>query len=312
MKPKTRAEFALLELLAALDAVDYDFVATTPATHARVVARPEKRRARDLRDIFGWNVPFAPDVLPPEMLAALERADALEQRDGGLLHSKVRVSRVHQRLFVHSAYPTDEEDAVFFGPDSYRFVRFVQLEIGRAAKVRRLVDIGAGGGVGGIKAAALVPGARITLADVNPVALRFAAINAAHAGVEVELVEGPGLEAVSGAIDLAIANPPYVMDEGDRTYRDGGGMHGAQLSFDWTMAAAQRLEPGGRMLLYTGVAIIDGQDELRAALERELPDLGCSLRYREIDPDIFGEELGKPPYREVERIAAVGAVVKKG
>lgn len=311
MKLKTQAEFALLKLLAALDAADYDFVATTPATHARVVARPEKSRARDLRDIFGWNVPFAPEILPREMLAALERADALEQRDGGLLHSKVRVSRIHQRLFVHSAYPTEEEDAVFFGPDSYRFVEFVQRELGRVGKVRRLVDIGAGGGVGGIKAAALVPGARITLADVNPIALRFAAINAAHAGLEVELVESAGLEGVSGAIDLAIANPPYVMDESDRTYRDGGGMHGAQLSFDWTIEAARRLEAGGRMLLYTGVAIIDGRDELRAALERDLPALGCSLRYREIDPDIFGEELEKPPYREVERIAAVGAVVEK-
>jgi len=88
-------------------------------------------------------------------------------------------------------------------------------------------------------------------------------------------------------------------------------MHGAQLSFDWAIAAAKRLEPGGHMILYTGVAIIQGQDELRAALDRELPALGCTLRYREIDPDIFGEELEKPPYRDVERIAAVGAVIAK-
>ena len=65
------------------------------------------------------------------------------------------------------------------------------------------------------------------------------------------------------------------------------------------------------MLLYTGVAIVDGRDALCEALERALPDLGCTLRYREIDPDIFGEELEKPPYADVERIAAVGAVVEK-
>jgi len=52
-------------------------------------------------------------------------------------------------------------------------------------------------------------------------------------------------------------------------------------------------------------------DELRAALERELPALGCTLRYRELDPDLFGEELDKPAYADVERIAAVGAVVER-
>jgi len=64
------------------------------------------------------------------------------------------------------------------------------------------------------------------------------------------------------------------------------------------------------MLLYTGVAIVGGHDHLRDALERDLPALGCTLRYRELDPDIFGEELEKPAYADVERIAAIGAVVE--
>jgi hypothetical protein len=101
------------------------------------------------------------------------------------------------------------------------------------------------------------------------------------------------------------------MDDSDRTYRDGGGMHGAALSLDWSLASARRLEPGGRMLLYTGAAIVDGRDRLRDELEQRLPGLGCSLRYREIDPDVFGEELEKPAYADVERIAAVGAVIEK-
>jgi methylase of polypeptide subunit release factors len=301
------AEPALLDLLAALDRAGYDFVAPTPATHARVVAR--KATARGLRDIFGWSLPFLPDALPAAMLTCLDKAGALARR-GGLFKSRVRASRIGGHLYLHSAYPTDDAESVFLGPDSYRFVDFIRSEIPRIAGVRRLVDIGAGAGVGGIMAAALLPGARITLADVNPIALQLASINARHAGVPVELVKGEGIEAVSGLVDLAIANPPYIMDEGGRTYRDGGDMHGARLSLDWALAAARRLEPGGRMLLYTGVAIVDGKDELRTALERELPALGCSLRYRELDPDIFGEELDRPPYRDVERIAAVGAVVE--
>ncbi|HLL59815.1 MAG TPA: methyltransferase, partial [Allosphingosinicella sp.] len=153
---------------------------------------------------------------------------------------------------------------------------------------------------------------RLTLLDINAGALQIASVNARHSGLEVELVEGDSIADVSGLVDLAIANPPYIMDESDRAYRDGGGMHGAQMSLDWALAAAQRLEPGGRMLLYTGVAIVEGRDALREALERQLPPLGCSLRYREIDPDIFGEELEKPAYSDVERIAAVGAVIVRG
>ncbi len=303
------AEPALLDLIAALERAGYDFVAPTPATHTRVVARPDKVVASDLRDIFGWSLAFRPALLPAEMLGFLERA-GLTRREGDLLKSGVRVSRIGSHLFLHSAYPTDDAESVFLGPDSYRFADFIRAEIPRIAGARRLVDIGAGAGVGGIMAAALLPGARITLVDVNPAALRLASVNARHAGVDVELVEGEGIEAVSGPIDLAIANPPFIMDESGRTYRDGGDMHGARLSLDWTLAAARRLEPGGRMLLYTGVAIVDGKDELRTALERELPALSCTLRYRELDPDIFGEELDRPSYRDVERIAAVGAVVE--
>jgi hypothetical protein len=151
----------------------------------------------------------------------------------------------------------------------------------------------------------------LTLTDVNRSALRLAAINAAHAGIEVTLVEGSGLDAVEGEVDLVIANPPYIMDQDERAYRDGGGMHGAQISYDWALAGADRLMPGGHMILYTGVAIVDGRDELRAALERDLPGLGCSMTYRELDPDVFGEELEKPAYRDVERIAAIGAIIKK-
>ena len=49
----------------------------------------------------------------------------------------------------------------------------------------------------------------------------------------------------------------------------------------------------------------------RAALEREVAALGCTLRYRELDPDIYGEELERSSYADVERIAAVGAVIER-
>lgn len=300
----------LLRLLAELDRRGYDFIAPTPATHARVVARPDRKAARTLRDIFGWSLPFTPALLDNDLRDALGEAGLLATEDG-LLRSRVRVSRVAGRLFVHSAYPTEEADSVFLGPDSYRFASFLHAELLDAGPVRRLVDIGAGAGVGAIVAAPLVPGARLTLTDVNGSALTLAAVNARHAGVEAELVESAGIDAVAGAVDLFIANPPFIMDDKDRAYRDGGGLHGAQLSRDWAVAGAERLAPGGRMLLYTGVAIVEGRDALREELESALPSLGCALAYRELDPDIFGEELDKPAYADVERIAAVGAAVAK-
>jgi methylase of polypeptide subunit release factors len=304
-----QGQTALAALLSALRTADYHFVSPTPATHARVIARPDKQVARTLRDVFGWSLPFEPDLLPGEMLAALKQADAVEGQ-GDKLKSKLRVSSVERQLFLHSAYPTTDDQSVFLGPDSYRFVAFVKAELAHNG-VRRLVDVGAGTGVGGLLAASVLPGVRVSLLDANPAALRLAAVNAHHAGVPVELVEGCGIEDVPEEPDLVLANPPYMVDAEGRTYRDGGDMHGARVSLDWTLNGARRLAPGGRVLLYTGVAMVDGQDELREALERELPALGCTLRYRELDPDVFGEELEKPAYADVERIAAIGAVVEK-
>jgi hypothetical protein len=70
-----------------------------------------------------------------------------------------------------------------------------------------------------------------------------------------------------------------------------------------------RLAPGGRVLLYTGSAILKGEDPLRDALVGETQRRDLRLDYREIDPDVFGEELAKPHYRDVERIALVAATI---
>jgi methylase of polypeptide subunit release factors len=300
------ALFALLEELAG---AGYRFVTTTPETHRRVLER-SPGAADDLRGVFGWSLPFEEGLLPAPIRAALE-AGGMAAREGGLCRSRVRVSSIDERLFLHSAYPTDEADSVFFGPDSYRYVRFLQAELPRLDSACRLVDIGAGSGVGAIMAAAMRPAARLTATDINPLALRFARINARHAGVELETVETSGLDGVEGPIDLVIANPPFVLDPAKRLYRNGGEMHGARISLDWALAAAQRIELGGTILLYTGSAIVEGRDSLQEALAGQLPELGCSLRYVEMDPDIFGELLDQRGYEDVERVAAVGAVIRK-
>ena len=76
------------------------------------------------------------------------------------------------------ASPPIEQDAVFFGPDTYRFVRLLRTSLtGLAAdKTIRLIDVGSGSGAGGIFAARLLgKGVKLVLADINRKALAFSA-----------------------------------------------------------------------------------------------------------------------------------------
>ena len=56
--------------------------------------------------------------------------------DGDGWRSALRVSSLGDQLYFHSAYPTCEPNAVFFGPDTYRFLRALQAELARAGRSR--------------------------------------------------------------------------------------------------------------------------------------------------------------------------------
>ena len=300
------ADTALAELLAQLKQASYNFIAVTPQTHRRVLARPTSNPP-GLRDIFGWNRSFTTADLGPKLFALLERAEALEPLGAGAFKSKVRVASLAGDLFLHSAFPTESADAVFFGPDTYRFARLMTARLPALEDHAWLVDMGAGTGAGAIVAARYADYRRLTLVDVNERALRLARLNAIAAGVSVEtLVAGQ----IPEGADLIVANPPYMIDAGRRAYRDGGDMFGGAVALDWSMQALQRLAPGGTMLLYTGAAIVAGRSPLVDELERACARVGAELSIEEIDADVFGEELGGETYQAVERIAAVGAVIR--
>lgn len=296
----------LLQLLRELGRRDYEFRAVTPATHSRVLARPFAGPPT-LRDIFGWNRPFAPDELDQGLLALLSDADALETC-GDRLRSKLRVASLGGSLFLHSSFPTDEPDSVFFGPDTYRFARFIREHLRNLPTPRSVVDMGAGSGPGGILIARFFRESRVTLVDVNPAALRLAAINAAYTGARVETLVAAHLPPGS---DFVIANPPYLMDAAGRAYRDGGDLLGGAVARDWVGEALASMSPGGTMLLYTGVAYLRGEAPLLQAISDMCRDAAATLAVEEIDPDVFGEELDCDGYAEAERISVVGAVITK-
>lgn len=300
---------ALLVLLGALRARGYRFVTPTPETHARVLARPPRPGPAGLRDVFGWSRAFAPGDLDADLLDLLRRAGGAEET-GERLRSRYRVSTLDGSMLAHSAFPTRAVDTVFFGPDSYRFADFVRRELA-GARVGRLVDIGAGAGAGALAAASVAEISALVMTDINPKALRLARVNAAFAGVAAEFVQTDGLDGVEGGFDVALANPPYIIDPEGRAYRHGGDLHGGRLSLEMAEAALAALNPGGRLLLYTGAAIVDGRNPLAEELRRLCEARGFDLTCRELDPDVFGEELSRPEYAEVERIAVIGAVASR-
>jgi methylase of polypeptide subunit release factors len=302
---------ALLRLAQALATAGYAFTTVTPATHTLVNARPMNTWAQSVEDVFGWSRPFNEAVLTPQLFEAMRQAEVLQSHGQGWV-SRVRASTLRGRLFLHSAYPTAASNAVFFGPDTYRFANAIAAHLAGDARVQRAVDIGCGAGPGAVVVALERPDADVFAVDINDQALRYTAVNARLSGAaRVRACRSNLLDGVEGDFDLIVANPPYLLDATERTYRHGGGNLGEGLSLAIAGLASARLAPGGTLLLYTGTAIVEGTDRFRALIAPLLDKAALDWHYQELDPDVFGEELATPTYANTDRIAAVLLTVRK-
>lgn len=298
-----------------LQSQGYAFVTVTPATHAAVLCN-RTTAANSLRDVFGWSIPFATDLLPANIVTILRSAGLLEAHPSGLLRSAVRFSTLGDLIFPHSSFPTTQSESVFFGPDTYRFAALIQRELRTQTLFAgsRLLDMGCGTGAGGLVAATSAGSAdaHLVLSDISATALEFAQASVAMAGAKhVHLRQADLFVGLNGDFDFIVANPPYLNDGAQRLYRHGGGQWGEALSIRILREGFPRLAPGGRLVLYTGSAIVQGVDPLGEALQADLARYGCEWVYEELDPDVFGEELQSPAYADVDRIAAVSLVVRK-
>jgi len=305
----TGADRALLQLGRKLRQREYRFTTITPRSHRTVLARP-RTKAPTLQDIFGWSRPFAEEELAPDILHELSEAQAL-QGSGTKLRSAIRFSTLGDQIFAHSAFPTEQGDSVFFGPDTYRFARALrQLIDTLPSRPMHILDVGAGSGAGGLSAAALLPNPPVVLTDINRNALRLSRINAVLNDIpNVRIVESDLYANVDGPFDLIISNPPYLVDPLARLYRHGGGTLGFELSLQIALQGLEHLAGGGLLFLYTGSAIVDGVDALHESLRERLRGRPVRFTYEEIDPDVFGEELENPPYDRADRIAVVAATI---
>jgi release factor glutamine methyltransferase len=299
----------LVTLGRTLKAQGYRFTTPTPETHRRVMARGG--RARTQHDIFGWSKPFSTADFAEPWARLLAEAGALEQLEGGMLRSAVRYSSLHGLLLMHSRYPTEATDSVFFGPDTYRFARTIAALFERNPGFRpaRIVDVGAGSGAGGLFCATVASPSELFLVDISDAAVRFAEVNAALNEIPATIRTSDILGEVQAVPDLILCNPPYLVDSRGRRYRHGGGSWGFDLSLRIVRESLQRLQAGGRLLLYTGTPVVEGVDLFFRSVEPLLRRVR-SYSYEEIDPDVFGEELERAPYTAADRIAVVSLTIE--
>ncbi|UNO40676.1 methyltransferase [Streptomyces sp. MST-110588] len=126
--------------------------------------------------------------------------------------------------------------------------------------VAKALDLGTGSGIQALHAAQHAT--RVTATDLNPRALRFAALTLALSGAPAaDLREGSLFEPVGEErYDLIVSNPPFVISPGARlTYRDGG-MGGDDLCRTLVSQAADHLNDGGYCQLLANWQHVEGED----------------------------------------------------
>ena len=309
---------------------NYQFTTVTPETHARVLHQNSAPKlARHLRDAFGWNRPFTSELLPAAWHQQLQQAGWIspcagqaDDMDQPCWQSEIRLSSLDGLLLAHSRYPTNQGASVFFGPDTYRFVRAISqshtLLAALASKpAPRILELCGGAGPAALWLARRYPQSTVIASDINDAALRLIAVNTVANRLQVQPVNSNLYQAftdpaqdASGGFDLIVANPPYLVDDEQRLYRHGGDDLGTGLAQAIVAQGLNQLRAGGYLLLYTGIPIIDGHDGFAERLRAMLPvDGRFTLDYSEIDPDVFGEELLRPAYAGVDRLAAICAVI---
>lgn len=144
----------------------------------------------------------------------------------------------------------------------------------------KIADVGTGSGIIAVCLAKHVPACKVTAIDISPPALLIAQENAKQHGMadRIEFIESDLFAAVPAEqpFDFIVSNPPYVTTaEMDtlavdvRKYEPRGaleaGPKGTEVLERLIGQAAERLRPGGHLLIEIGPAIHDAASGLLAA-----------------------------------------------
>jgi len=319
----------------------YVFVCPSPETQGRVV---NKRRsnvstedAKNAYDFFGWNLPCTREALrsmiPDDVFESLHKASVITQGDDKSYRSTIRVSNFYlphlpsrdtnatSLYYIHSSFPASS-DSVFFGPDTYLFVSFLQNITRHFPQApSSIIDVCCGSGAGAIHMARTYPQAETLGLDLNPRALSLGNINAQLAGVKVGFSESNLYATVPEemkhyGVDLIVSNPPYIASSTDGKdlpiYADGGAGFGLDISIRIVEEGMKLLSSTGVIVVYTGVAMPTADPGHDAFLEKLQKVDGAELaEYTILHPDMWPEEIGTGAYADVCRIQVVGAVLRR-
>ena len=192
-----------LDAHADLDRVDRDALlgAATGLTRAQLLARPER-------------------TVPREALGRL--ADWADRRRRG-----EPVAYLLGRREFWGLELTVTPDVLIPRPDTELLVEVALALVdgesrpgGRAHSERpRLLELGTGSGAVAIALARERPALDVTATDLSERALAVARGNAARHRAEVTFLHGDWFDAVTGAFELIVSNPPYVRED-DAHLRD--------------------------------------------------------------------------------------------
>ncbi|KAF2024496.1 S-adenosyl-L-methionine-dependent methyltransferase [Setomelanomma holmii] len=316
----------------------YSFVCPSPETQGRVVqkrsADESTADAKTATDFFGWSLPCSRDVLrfivPEAIVEDLLCASIITACSGDKYRSTIRVSNFYlpnhcddatPLYYIHSSFPASS-DSVFFGPDTYLFVSFLQAAARHLPQAPdSIIDVCCGSGAGAIHLARTYPEAIAVGLDLNTRALRLGDVNAELAGTTIDFCESNLYAAVpasllSAGIDLIVSNPPYIAsstdDEDLPIYADGGAEFGLDISLRIVEEGMKILSSRGVIMIYTGVAIPSARPGDDAFLEKLKRVQGAELvEYTIIHPDMWPEEIGVGAYADVGRIQVAGAVLRR-
>ncbi|QDT00020.1 peptide chain release factor N(5)-glutamine methyltransferase [Adhaeretor mobilis] len=218
-----------------------------------------------------------------ELYAAFEEAaeEPLRERFRSLVKERAAgkpvAYLVGQREFYSLSFQVTP-DVLIPRPETEQLVlRSLDIAKGIEADPLRIADIGTGSGVLAVCLAKYLPEARVTAADVSPAALEVARKNAERHEVNtrIRFVESDLFGQVPAEVkyEIIVSNPPYVKTSelaelaiDVRGYEPAlaldGGEQGVDVISRLVAQAAERLNPGGWLLMEIGPSTVEDTEQL--------------------------------------------------